>query len=79
MNYNLFGTGLGETRQEPLVPKNQVSSTYLDVEEVFCEHSGALLNRDTRTIKLAAKHFSRDWHAEHVTCEFDVGLQVIDV
>jgi hypothetical protein len=56
-----------------------VTSTYLDVEEVFCEYSGALINRDTRTIELAAKHFSRDGHAEHVTCEFDVGLQVIDI
>jgi len=30
----------------------------LDVEEVFSEHSGALINRDTGTIELAAKHFS---------------------
>lgn len=53
--------------------------TYLDVEEVFCEYSGTLIDWDTWTIELAAKHFSRDWHAENVTCEFDVSLQVIDV
>ena len=38
-----------------------------------------MINRDTRTIELATQHLCGDGHAEHITSEFDVGLQVIDI
>jgi hypothetical protein len=54
-------------------------ATYLDIEEIFGEHGWSVINGDTGAIKLAAEHLSRDRHAKHVTCELDVGLEVVDV
>jgi len=51
----------------------------LDVEEVLSEHSGALINWDTGTVELTTQHFCGDRHAEHITSELDVSLQVIDI
>jgi len=55
-----------------------MSTTYLDIEEVFSEYGWSVVDGDTGTIELAAEHFSGDGHAEHVTCELDVGLEVVD-
>ena len=38
-----------------------------------------MINGNTRTIELATQHLSGDGHAEHITSEFDVGLQVVDI
>lgn len=55
------------------------SATYLDIKEVLGEHGWSVINGDTGTIELATEHFSGDGHAKHVTCELDVGLEVVDV
>jgi hypothetical protein len=55
------------------------NGTYLDVEEVFGEHCGTMINGDTRAVELTTQHFSGDRHAKHITRELDVGLQVVDV
>jgi len=52
--------------------------TYLDIEEVLSEYGWSVVDGDAGTIELAAEHFSGDGHAEHVTCELDVGLEVVD-
>ena len=51
----------------------------MDVEEVFGEDSGAVIDRDTRSIELATQHLGGDGHTEHITCELDVGLQIVDI
>ena len=38
-----------------------------------------MINGNTRTIELATQHLSGDRHTEHITSEFDVGLQVVDI
>jgi hypothetical protein len=55
------------------------SGTYLDVEEVFSENWGSMVDGDTRTIELATKHLGGDGHAEHVAGELNVGVHVVDV
>jgi hypothetical protein len=52
---------------------------YLDVEEVFGEDSGTMIDGDTGTIELTAKHLGGDWHAEHITSELNVSLEIVDV
>jgi len=56
-----------------------VNGLTLDVKEVFSEHSGALINWDTRTVELTTQHLCGDRHTEHITSELDVSLQIIDI
>lgn len=53
--------------------------TYLDIEEILGEHGWSVINGDTGAVELAAEHLSGDGHAEDITCELDVGLEVVDV
>ena len=54
-------------------------STYLNIEEVLSEYWGSVVDRDTGTVELTAKHLGRDRHAEHVAGELNVGLEIVDV
>jgi len=38
-----------------------------------------VIDRDTRSIELATEHLGGDVHTEHITCELDVGLQIVDI
>jgi len=56
-----------------------VDGLSLDIEEVLGEHWGSVVNRNTGTVELTAKHLSGDGHAEHVTGELNVSLEIVDV
>ena len=53
--------------------------TYLNVEEVFGENFGSLIDGLAGPIELTTQHLGGDWHAQDITCEFDVSAQVIDI
>ena len=65
---------------EQLTAKSlQNLGTYLDVQEVFGQHTGAIVDGHTGAVELTTQHFGGDWHFEHIASEFDVGLQVVDI
>ena len=65
--------------RECALERSYPSKTYLDIQEVFSEDGRSVINWDTRTIELATKHLSGDWHAEHITCEFTMSIRVINI
>jgi len=52
--------------------------SYLNVEELLCENWRTVVNGGTGPIERAAKHLNADWHAQDVTCELDMSVQVVD-
>jgi len=59
-----------------LVRVNRLS---LDVEEIFGEDWGSMINWDSGTIELATEHLNGDGHLEDITSELAMSVQVIDV
>ena len=51
---------------------------YLDVEEVFGEDGWTVIDRNSLAVELATKHLSADRHAEHIACEFTMGVEVVN-
>jgi len=56
-----------------------MSATYLNIEEILSKYGWSVIDGDTGTVELSSEHFSGDRHTEHITCELDVGLKIIDV
>ena len=54
-------------------------STYLNIEEVFGEDGGAVVDRLTLTIELATKHLSGDGHLKDVAGELAMRVRVVNV
>jgi len=53
--------------------------TYLDVEEVFGEDGGTVVNGLTLTVELATQHLGGDGHLEHIAGELAMGVRVVNV
>ena len=53
--------------------------TYLDIEEIFGEDWGSMINWDSGTIELATEHLNGDGHLEDITSELAMSVEVIDV
>lgn len=57
----------------------RVNGLALNVKEVFGENLRSLIDGLAGTIELTTQHLGGDWHAQDITCEFDVSAQVIDI
>jgi len=54
-------------------------STYLDIEELFREHWGSMVDWVSRTVEGSTKHFNTHGHSEYITGELASGGHVIDI
>lgn len=52
--------------------------SYLDIQELLSKHGGTVIDRSTWTIERPSQHLNTDGHAEHVTCELAMGVQVVN-
>jgi len=57
----------------------RVNRLSLDVEEVFSEYWGSVVDGHSGTIELATEHLNGDGHLEDITGELAVSVEVIDV
>ena len=55
-----------------------VNYAYLDIEEVFGEDGRTVIDRSSLAVELTTKHLSADRHAEHITGEFAMSVQVVN-
>ena len=37
-----------------------------------------MIDRSTGAVEGSAEHFNTDWHAQNVSCEFDMSVQVVN-
>ena len=51
---------------------------YLDIEEVFSKNGWTVIDWSSLTVELATKHLCADRHAEHITSEFTMGVEVVN-
>ena len=52
--------------------------SYLNIKELFCENWRTVVNWGAGAVEGASEHLNADWHAQHVACELDVSVQVVD-
>lgn len=57
----------------------RVNRLSLDIKEVFGEYWGSMVDGHTGTIELATEHLDRDRHAEDITGELTMGVEVINI
>jgi hypothetical protein len=61
-----------------LLLDNESLYTNLDVEEVFGEDGGTMVDGLALSVELTTKHLSGDGHLQHVTSEFAVSMRVVN-
>lgn len=54
-------------------------STYLNIEELFSQHGGSVVDWVSRSIESSTKHFNAHWHSEHITGELAGGRHVVNI
>merc|ERR1712166_798356 len=57
----------------------RVNRLTLNVKEVFGEDGWTTINGLTGTVELTTQHLGRDWHAQNITSELNVRLQIINI